>query len=131
MSDLKLEAGKRYVTRSGWVTPPICFDDNFLTNYAFRIDDPSGRCSVGTQSWTRNGNVHLLGNPDGADLIAEFVSPNVDGFPEGWRIVRFGILQMNEYWIPPDGVPVLNTMAPGESIIPKFRTFIVERITSA
>jgi hypothetical protein len=36
MSDLIIEAGKRYVTRNGWVTPPLEFDNEFMEDYPFR-----------------------------------------------------------------------------------------------
>lgn len=62
---LKLEAGKRYVTRSGWITPPICED--------IEADaDSSMRFYAGADSWTVDGGVFRSGDDDG-DLVAEFV----------------------------------------------------------
>ena len=62
---LKLEAGKRYVTRSGWITPPICED---LEAEA----DSSMRFYAGADSWTVDGGVFRSGDDDG-DLVAEHV----------------------------------------------------------
>ena len=62
---LKLEAGKRYVTRSGWITPPICED--------VEADESSSmRFYAGADSWTVNGGVFRSGDDDG-DLVSEFV----------------------------------------------------------
>lgn len=62
---LKLEAGKRYVTRSGWITPPICEDIEAEA-------DSSMRFYAGADSWTVNGGVFRSGDDDG-DLVSEFV----------------------------------------------------------
>lgn len=62
---LKLEAGKRYVTRSGWITPPICEDIEAEV-------DSSMRFYAGADSWTVNGGVFRSGDDDG-DLVSEFV----------------------------------------------------------
>ncbi len=132
MSDLILEAGKRYITRSGWITPPLEFDDEFMEDYPFYAGE-SNECSIGIQSWTRNGMCHRLGKlVDGADLVREYApEPSVPGVPEGWRVVRYGPLQAGEFWLPPDGAPLMNTIDSGSGIVPVFHAVIVERIASA
>jgi hypothetical protein len=62
---LKLEAGKRYVTRSGWITPPICED--------LEVDESSSmRFYAGDESWSLEGGVfHTSEHPD--DIVSEFV----------------------------------------------------------
>lgn len=62
---LKIEAGKRYVTRNGWITPPICEDVEAEA-------DSSIRFYAGADSWTVNGGVFRSGDDEG-DLLAEFV----------------------------------------------------------
>ena len=62
---LKLEAGKRYVTRAGWITPAIEED------LEARHDD-SMRFFCGDASWSVEGRVFYSGE-DSEDLVAEFV----------------------------------------------------------
>lgn len=62
---LKLEAGKRYVTRSGWITPPI-EEDVEAESFS------SMRFYAGDESWTIDGRVFHVGK-DIEDLVAEFV----------------------------------------------------------
>jgi hypothetical protein len=65
MMGLKLEAGKRYVTRSGWITPPI-EEDVEAESFS------SMRFYAGDESWSVKGGVfHNSEHPD--DLVAEFV----------------------------------------------------------
>lgn len=62
---LKLEAGKRYVTRAGWITPPI-EEDVEAESFS------SMRFYAGDESWSVKGGVfHNSEHPD--DLVAEFV----------------------------------------------------------
>ena len=81
---LKLEAGKRYINRQGWITPPLQFDDEFEQTYPFVCGTDEAK------SWTPSGKYFSgdeeTGNEDSDDLIAEFV---VDGsiVPGGWKIV--------------------------------------------
>jgi hypothetical protein len=128
MSDLIIEAGKRYVTRNGWVTPPLEFDNEFMEDYPFYAGDTND-CSIGIQSWTRSGLCHRLGKlVDGADLVREFVpEQQVPGVPEGWRLVRFGVINPDEYWMSP-------SVGPQKWVSPfvlDFKCMIVERIPSA
>lgn len=62
---LKLEAGKRYVTRNGWITPPIC-EDLDLEPFS------SMRFYCGDASWSIDGKVFHAGE-DIDDLLAEHV----------------------------------------------------------
>jgi hypothetical protein len=127
MSDLILEAGKRYVTRNGWVTPPLEFDDEFMEDYPFYAGDTND-CSIGIQSWTRSGLCHRLGKlVDGADLVREFVpEQQVPGVPEGWRIVRFGLIETGEHWMAPTVGPQ-KWVSDSDS---RFHCLVVERIAS-
>ena len=65
MMGLKLEAGKRYVTRNGWITPPIC-EDLDLEPFS------SMRFYCGDASWSIDGKVFHAGE-DIDDLLDEFV----------------------------------------------------------
>jgi hypothetical protein len=69
---LKLEAGKRYVTRSGWITPPI--EEDLEAD-----SDSSMRFYAGDESWNAEGGVFVKGMHVG-DLVAEFtvVAPVVN-----------------------------------------------------
>ena len=127
MSDLILEAGKRYVTRSGWITPPLEFDDQFMEDYPFYAGEAS-ECSIGIQSWTRNGLCHRLGKLiDGADLIWEYSpEPPVPGIPDGWRIVRFGLIETGEHWMAPSVGPQ-KWVSDSDS---RFNCLVVERVAS-
>jgi len=62
---LKLEAGKRYVTRSGWITPPIEED--------LEADEKGSMRFFATDfSWGVEGNVFRQGeDPD--DLLSEYL----------------------------------------------------------
>jgi len=62
---LKLEAGKRYVTRSGWITPPI--EEDLEAD-----SDSSMRFYAGDESWNAEGGVFVKGMHVG-DLVAEHV----------------------------------------------------------
>lgn len=62
---IRLEAGKRYVTRSGWITPPIC-EDLDLEPFS------SMRFYCGDESWTLDGRVFHVGEESG-DIVAEHV----------------------------------------------------------
>jgi hypothetical protein len=62
---IRLEAGKRYVTRSGWITPPIEED--------LEADaDSSMRFYAGDESWSVTGGV-FHGGEHRDDLVAEHV----------------------------------------------------------
>lgn len=127
MSDLIIEAGKRYVTRNGWVTPPLEFDNEFMEDYPFYAGDTND-CSIGIQSWTRSGLCHRLGKlVDGADLVREFVpEQQVPGVPDGWRIVRFGLIETGEHWMAPTVGPQ-KWVSDSDS---RFHCLVVERIAS-
>ena len=62
---IRLEAGKRYVTRIGWITPPIC-EDLELEPFS------SMRFYCGDESWTLDGRVFHVGE-ESHDLVAEHV----------------------------------------------------------
>jgi hypothetical protein len=62
---IRLEAGKRYVTRNGWITPPIEEDLEADT-------DSSMRFYAGDESWSAEGGVFIKGMHVG-DLVAEHV----------------------------------------------------------
>ncbi len=62
---IRLEAGKRYVTRSGWITPPIQED--------MEVDPTSSmRFYAGSDSWGSHGGV-FHGGQNEDDLVAEHV----------------------------------------------------------
>jgi hypothetical protein len=69
---IRLEAGKRYVTRSGWITPPICEDLEAES-------DSSMRFYAGDDSWGAEGGVFVSGKHVD-DLVSEFtvVAPVVN-----------------------------------------------------
>jgi hypothetical protein len=62
---IRLEAGKRYVTRIGWITPPICEDMEADSDSIMRFycDD---------ESWSVTGGV-FHGGEHRDDLVAEHV----------------------------------------------------------
>lgn len=92
---LKLEVGKRYVTRGGRVTAPL--DRDGLETYPFTDGD--------TSTWTEYGTVFHSGK-DRDDLVAEF-DIQIPGIPDGYRVVRFGALKAGEIWLGTDGNPCL------------------------
>lgn len=66
MSELKLQAGKRYVTRSGWITPPITkLTDDKNEKYKFGIAPNF----MVLHSWTADGTAPF-GKKEN-DLVAE------------------------------------------------------------
>lgn len=93
---LKLEAGKRYIKRNGWITPPLQFDNQFERTYPFVCGTDAA------QSWTRSGKYfsgdEKTGNEDSDDLVAEFIvdASIVPGVPEGWKIVG----KKSDSWVP-------------------------------
>jgi len=62
---MRIEAGKRYVTRSGWITAPIEEDLDAEENDTMRF-------YCGDSSWRHDGRVFRSGD-DNEDLISEFV----------------------------------------------------------
>jgi len=62
---IRLEAGKRYVTRYGWITSPICEDLEAEENGTMRF-------YAGDFSWDIEGRVFRTGE-DRDDLLAEHV----------------------------------------------------------
>jgi hypothetical protein len=62
---IRLEAGKRYVTRSGWITSPICEDLEAEENGTMRF-------YAGDFSWDIEGRVFRL-SEDRDDIVAEHV----------------------------------------------------------
>jgi hypothetical protein len=69
---IRLEAGKRYVTRNGWITPPICEDLEAELCGTMRFFS-------GDLSWSCEGRgLHMWEDDD--DLISEFtvVAPVVN-----------------------------------------------------
>jgi hypothetical protein len=60
-----LEAGKRYVTRYGWITPPICEDLEAEEKGTMRF-------YAGDFSWDIEGRVFRTGE-DRDDIVAEHV----------------------------------------------------------
>jgi hypothetical protein len=121
---LKLEAGKRYITRQGWITPPLQFDGEFEQTYPFVCGTDEAK------SWTRSGKYFSgdeeSGREDNDDLVAEFVVDGsvVPGVPEGYRLVRMDIPKSGEHYISCtiDDFAVIS-MDGGVAIVP-----IVERI---
>lgn len=93
---LKLEAGKRYVKRNGWITPPLLLDDEFEQTYPFVCGTEEA------MSWTPEGKFFSgdaeAGREDIDDLVADFVvdASIVPGVPEGWKLVRIGAAQVGE-----------------------------------
>jgi hypothetical protein len=92
---LKLEAGKRYITRQGWITPPLQFDDEFEQTYPFVCGTDEAK------SWTPSGSYFKgdeeCGREDSEDLVAEFVVDGsvVPGVPEGYRITERGPMKLD------------------------------------
>ncbi len=85
MSEIKLdtippEAGKRYVTRGGWITPPMESTD-------FDRDLPF---HAGNQHWDASGE-HFC--EEVFDLIAEYVEPQAASDQEFWDRAAVGALQ--------------------------------------
>jgi hypothetical protein len=62
---IRLEAGKRYVTRCGWITSPICEDLEAEENGTMRF-------YAGDFSWGIEGTVFRIGE-DRDDIVAEHV----------------------------------------------------------
>jgi hypothetical protein len=98
-----------------------------MEDYPFYAGDTND-CSIGIQSWTRSGLCHRLGKlVDGADLVREFVpEQQVPGVPEGWRIVRFGLIETGEHWMAPTVGPQ-KWVSDSDS---RFHCLVVERIAS-
>jgi hypothetical protein len=121
-STLKLEAGKRYIMRNGWITPPLQFDDELNQTYPFLCGTDFAR------SWTPEGKYFSgdveTGREDTDDIVAEFVvdASVVPGVPDGFRIVGYKEMQKGNRWLSPVG--------PVESYFPTsgFMAIIIERI---
>lgn len=60
--------GKRYVTRGGWITPPIVQSES--ESYPFTTIDRS-------IMYSDNGRYSIGGHDDDFDLVAEHVEPSV------------------------------------------------------
>jgi hypothetical protein len=75
---IRLEAGKRYVTRYGWITSPICEDLEAEENGTMRF-------YAGDFSWDIEGRVFRI-SEDRDDIVAEHVEvavlPDVPDVPD-------------------------------------------------
>lgn len=95
MAELKLEVGKRYMTRGGWVTPPIEEDPD-------QREDSTFRYFAGTYSWRSDGR-EFHGSMEEDDLVSEaFVgSPEfeLEGVPQGFVPVAFRVPKIGEYYL--------------------------------
>ena len=115
---LRLEVGKRYVTRSGWITPPIQLN-NFIEGYPFE---------AGENTWTEAGRTFHHGE-DVDDLVEEYSPvavgcPEVPGIPSGYRVVRFGLVKVGDLWMGSCGSPLKFT----HEVDNDFHALIVEKI---
>ena len=68
------QLGKRYVTRGGWITPPIVKSES--EPYPFTTTDRS-------IMYSDNGRYSIGGQDDDFDLVAEYVEPTTDTFRRG------------------------------------------------
>ena len=68
---MKLEAGKRYVTKSGWITPPMETDASSLGTTEFFCGTEDLKCGIGVHSWDFEGRYFSQMNDD-ADIVAEY-----------------------------------------------------------
>lgn len=77
---IKLEVGKRYITRGGWVTPPLLEDAGDTAGFPFYVGDllVSSNGDDGNCCWTLHGGIG--GGENEMDLIAEYHEPA----PAGW-----------------------------------------------
>lgn len=82
MNELKLEAGKKYVTRSRWITPPLKADPMaHPDDFPFYVGDPvlSGSTQGGDSAcWRSSGRLTSRESP--LDLIAEYHEPASAGW---------------------------------------------------
>lgn len=114
---LKLEVGKRYVTRGGRVTAPL--DRDGLETYPFTDGD--------TSTWTASGTVFHSGE-DRDDLVAEF-DIQIPGIPDGYRVVRFGKLSIGEWFLGAgDGLPLEFTQSASGLNDSPFFALVVQKI---
>lgn len=93
---LKLEVGKRYVTRGGRVTAPMQLTgSNEPDSYPFN-DGTS-------DTWTQKGTIFFSGEDDD-DCMSEFVPElqRILGIPDGYRVVRFGQVSLGELFLGAD-----------------------------
>ena len=109
---LKLEVGKRYVTRDGRVTAPL--DRDGFETYPFTDGD---FCT-----WTEHGTV-FHSKKDRDDLVAE-VDIKILGIPDGYRAVRFGQVSVGDLWMGSCGSPLKFT----HEVDNGFHALIVEKI---
>lgn len=78
---MKLEYGKRYVTKSGWITPPM-FMNTPDEDFPFYAGSPDLKCGVGQHSWDASGRYFGSGN-DEADIASEYVDRSPSTVHEG------------------------------------------------
>lgn len=64
------EVGKRYVTRGGWITPPLEAQNSERYPFATSCE----------WSFTNSGTVRYDEKPHDFDLIAEYVEPTADTY---------------------------------------------------
>lgn len=71
---MKLEYGKRYVTKSGWITPPM-FMNTPDEDFPFYAGSPDLSCGIGQHSWDVNGR-YFGSARDEADIVSKFGVPD-------------------------------------------------------
>ena len=69
---MKLEAGKRYVTKSGWITPPMEVDSASEGTLSVFCGTDDLKCGIGVHSWSREGR-YFSQMGDQADIVEEYV----------------------------------------------------------
>ena len=73
---MKLEYGKRYVTKSGWITPPMFMNTPWIDgacgeDFPFYAGSPDLSCGIGQHSWDVNGR-YFGSARDEADIVSKF-----------------------------------------------------------
>lgn len=71
---MKLQYGKRYVTKSGWITPPM-FMNTPDEDFPFYAGSPDLTCGIGQHSWDVDGK-YFSSASDKADIVSVFGVPD-------------------------------------------------------
>jgi len=76
---VKIEVGKRYVLRTGWITPPLRTKGH-PDGYPFFVDGHG----ESIKSWGSSGQWFHDGPDNQMDIVAEYIPPQCDRPPQSW-----------------------------------------------
>lgn len=77
MNTLTLQAGKKYVTRTGAVVGPLVPSDTAMWGREYVLMCLEAPANIFAPTWTAAGRYYVFGGTHRHDLVAEYIEPKV------------------------------------------------------